>query len=116
MIGAGQVVPLTNLPNQTLLVSVNVDGAAVTYRLNLHYNEMANYWVLAIADSGGVLLLDAVPLITGEAPAGNLLAQYAYLGLGGITIINAGGVEQDYPDNTDLGTDFQLIWYDSQES
>ena len=52
----------------------------------------------------------------GLEPAGNILGQFGYMGLGGATIINVSGVAQDYPDNTDLGSDFNLLWYDSELS
>lgn len=112
----GQIVPLQNLPNQTIQVTLTVDGKNVTRVFKISYNEIAAYWVLSIFDSAGNLLLSSIPFITGNAPAGNLLAQFAYLGLGGATIINASGVPVDHPNNTNLGTDFQLAWYNSQTS
>jgi len=113
---AAQLLPLNNLPNQTIQVALEVDGQSVTRQLYLHYNEIAGYWVMTISDSSGNVLLDSVPLIGGQAPAGNLLAQFAYLGLGGASILNASGIDEDYPDNTNLGSDFDLVWYSSQTS
>jgi len=109
-----QIVPLTSDPNQIINTTLSIDGANKNVQLGLKYNEMAGYWVLSITDpSTQELLLDSLPLITGEYPAGNLLGQYAYLGLGAATLVNAGNVDMDYPDDTNLGTDFQLIWGDT---
>lgn len=110
---ANQIIPLSTAPAQSLQVALSVDGRPITLRLTIRYNEMAGYWVMAIADSTGVLLLDSIPLVTGSYPAANLLQQYAYLGIGSAYIINASGVAQDYPNATDLGSDFVLLWGDT---
>jgi len=60
------------------------------------------------------ITIDNIPLLTGDYPAGNLLKQYQYLQLGSIYIINASGVAMDHPDDTNLGTDFVLVWGDSE--
>ena len=106
-----QLVPLTNSPNQSLVASLNVDGKVSDYFLNLHYNELAGYWVLTMQDSSGDILLDSVPLITGNNPAGNILGQFAYMGLGSAFIISASSLNtQDYPGLATLGTAFVLVW------
>jgi hypothetical protein len=110
---ASQLIPLTSSPNQTLRVSLNVNGAALDLYLYLHYNEIAQYWVMTVSNASGTVLIDSVPFITGNEPAGNLLGQFAYLGLGGATIINASQVPSpSVPNNSDLGSDFVLVWYD----
>ena len=60
-----------------------------------------------------ILLIDSLPLITGSYPAADLFAQYKYLGLGSAVIIKTGSLLMDYPNNTNLGTDFVLAWGDS---
>ena len=130
-----QVVPLTNSPNQTYTLQLQVDGASLTLNIAVSYSEMAGYWVLSISDVNNNLLVDSVPMITGSYPAANLLQQQRYLKIGSWYIINVsnltvevgseagygqgfygsglyggqlgqGGV--DWPDSTNLGTDFQL--------
>lgn len=108
-----QIVPLSNAPNQTLAVTLTVDGNPLTLNLTIHYNEIATYWVLAIADANQNPLLVSIPMITGYYPAGNLLQQYAYLRIGSAYMINASGTTKDSPDSTNLGSDFVLLWDDT---
>jgi hypothetical protein len=115
-----QILPLTNDPNQTFEATLNVDNHNVTYDFNLRFNEIANYWVMTIKDpTTNSIILDSIPLVTGDYPAANLLKQYAYLGIGSMWLINISNVpaivEQkiNYPNNIDLGVDFKLIWDDT---
>jgi hypothetical protein len=108
-----QIVPLDNSPQQALTVALNVDGQVLRLQLDIYFSEMAQYWVMDISDASGNLILSSLPLITGDWPAANILAQYAYLAIGSCYIINAGQVAADYPDATQLGTDFYLLWSDT---
>jgi hypothetical protein len=110
---SSQLVPLTTAPNQSLIVSLSVNGESIDLDIDLHYNEVAGYWVMAISTAQLGLLLDSIPLVSGNAPVGNLLGQFEYLEIGGFTLVNASQVALDYPNNTDLGTDFLCIWYDN---
>lgn len=110
---ASQIIPLTNAPDQTLFALLNVDGGALTLQLRVRYSEIAGYWVLTISDNAGNMLVDSVPLVTGSYPAANLLQQHRYLQIGSAYVINASGVDQDSPDETNLGSDFLLLWDDS---
>jgi hypothetical protein len=130
-----QVIPLTNSPNQSFTVQLQVDGNPLSLNLTIGFNEMAGYWILSISDINNNLLIDSVPMITGSYPAANLLAQQRYLAIGSWYVINVsnliaeagsgvgygqggygagvyggqlglGGI--DYPNSTNLGTDFQL--------
>lgn len=128
-----QVIPLNNSPNQSYTVQLSVDGSSLTVNITVKFNEMAGYWILSISDVNNNLLVDSVPMVTGTYPAGNLLQQQAYLKIGSWYLVNVsnlivenslgygqqgygttpyGGVIQeggvDYPNNTNLGTDFQL--------
>jgi hypothetical protein len=109
-----QIIPLTSDPNQELQINPIVDGAALNLRLNISWNEMAQYWTMKISDpKTGGCILDSIPLVAGDYPAANLLGQFAYLGIGSAYIINAGQVPIDSPDDTNLGTDFILLWGDT---
>ena len=106
-----QIVPVSNAPNQTFVAALNVDGTVQDRYLALRYNEIADYWVMTITDASGNVLLDSIPFITGDVPAANLLGQFVYMKLGSAQIINASGVvAPQYPNDTDLGTDFVIIW------
>jgi len=108
---ATQIIPLSTDPNQTFQITLDIDSKNVTLSLNLKYNEMAGYWILAISDTETkAILLDSIPLITGAYPAANILGQYAYLGIGSAYVLNASAVAMDYPDDSNLGTEFVLVW------
>lgn len=68
-------IPLTGVP-QTFLFTM----LGVQYRLTVRWQNSANNpsWTLDIALPNGTLLVCGIPLVTGA----NLLAQYAYLGIG----------------------------------
>lgn len=137
-----QLVPLTSSPNQSITANLTVDGNPLTLNLNIRYNEIANYWVLTIKDANNNLLIDSVPMITGSYPAANLLQQQRYLKIGSWYIVNVSNLSSvsgvdtgygsgfygmgpyggqigeggiDYPNSTNLGTDFQL-WVDDTPS
>ncbi len=110
-----QIVPLTSAYNQTFTVELQVDGAPLTLNHAIRWSEMAGYWLLSVSDSAGNLLVDSVPLITGWYPAANLLAQHQYLKIGSAYILNAGNSKVDYPGRNNLGSDFVLLWGDTNE-
>ena len=110
---ADQIVPLTNAPDQTLAVSLLIDGGTTTLQLRVRYAEVAGYWLMTAQDRTGVTLLDSLPLVTGYYPAANLLAQHAYLKIGSAFVVNASGIDEDSPDAANLGSDFVLVWSDS---
>jgi hypothetical protein len=108
-----QVIPLTTAPQQSFTVSLSVDDAILQLALDITFNEMAQYWTMDVTNAQGVLLLSAIPLVTGDWPAANLLAQYGYLAIGSAYIINASQAAIDYPDAISLGIDFFLVWSDT---
>jgi len=110
-----QLLPLNNAPNQTFVATLQVDGSPLILQLTLRYNDVAKYWATTISDQNGDLLLDSIPLITGDNPACNLLRQFDYLEIGSLFILNTtGSVSPDYPDNTNLGVGFVAVWGDTQ--
>jgi hypothetical protein len=109
-----QTVNLNNAPNQSQTVPLSVDGGSLTLILTLHYNEIADYWTMTIQDANGNLLVDSVPLVTGNWPACNILKQWAFLQIGSAYVLNQSGYSiPNYPDNTGLGTQFLLVWGDT---
>ena len=109
-----QIVPLTNDPNQTFNINLTVDGANLKLRLFISYNLIAGYWEMQISDPNtGDIMVDTIPLVTMTPPIFNLLGQYKYLEIGSAGILNVGNSPLDYPDDKTLGTDFQLIWGDT---
>ena len=111
---SNQIIPLTTTPNKVMQITLNINGENRTLQLNIRYNEIAKYWILGIIDPAtGLYILDSIPLITGQYPAANILAQYNYLRIGAAYILNVSNSDMDYPDKTNLGTDFVLLWTDN---
>lgn len=110
-----QVVPLNSNPNQTFLANLTVNGAALKLNLSISFNEIAQYWTMAIADINNNPILASIPLLTGTYPSANLLGQYQYKQIGSSYLLNVsnGGTNLDYPNGQDLGTDFVLLWGDN---
>jgi hypothetical protein len=107
-----QIVVLTNANNQSFAVQLTVNGQALTLNLTLAWSAMAGYWQMSITDINGNLLLASVPLITGEYPAANLLAQYQYLNIGSAYLLNTSNSPADYPGQSNL-SQFTLLWGDN---
>lgn len=109
-----QQIVLTNAPAQAFTSTLQVDGAPLTLNFVFRYNEVANYWVMRVSDQNDVLLLDSVPLVTGNSPACNILGQFAYLEIGSAYVLNVTGVrDSNFPNSFNLGTGFILVWGDT---
>lgn len=104
------VIPLTNDPNKTIKTTVAVGSKNVTLTLFFHYNEAASYWCMRVTDVDNNVLIDSLPLITGNYPSSDLLGQYKYLDIGGAYLLKASKSDLDYPDDNTLGDIFKLVW------
>ena len=106
-------IPLTNDPNQTFSITLPVNGVNRNLVISLNYNVFADYWTMCIKEKvTGKILIDSLPLTTGEYPSADLLGQFEYLGIGTAIIIKNGVTDSDYPNNTNLATQFTLVWGD----
>ena len=111
-----QKIPLSNSPNHTFSATLSVNGRNVAFEFFLSYNEVGEYWTLRVKNpSTGVVILDSIPLLTDEYPDANFLSQYDYLKIGNAYIVRAAPADTDFPDNTNLGTLFLLVWGDNAE-
>jgi hypothetical protein len=111
---AYKVVPLAPNGNQSLTCTLPVDGKNLTLNLNFRYNTVGSYWFMSVTDAKTkAMLLDAVPMVTGEFPAAELLGQYTYLGIGSAVIVSRSSLKTGIPDETNLGSDYVLIWGDT---
>lgn len=109
-----QIIPVTSNPNQLIKTTLNVDGKNLSLQIGLTFNEIAGYWIMQIVNpTNNEILLDSIPLVTGEYPAANLLGQHSYLEIGSAFIINVANSDLDYPDANTLGSDFVLAWGDT---
>lgn len=94
-------IPLTPQPQ-----TFNIVLGAVQYALTLVWNTAAQAWLLDIADNTGVPLVNGIPLVTGA----DLLAQYAYLELGGALYVQTDSNADALPTYSNLGTDSHLYF------
>lgn len=101
--------PITSDPDQTFSCTIPIGNQNVTLNFRLRYNDQAGYWWLTIADKDNNVILDPLPLLSPASPTGNLLEQYQYLGIGSAYLVNVGS-SADSPTDSNLGTDFLLIW------
>lgn len=117
-----QIVPLSTQPNQSFLANLTVNGASLKLNLSVTFNEIAQYWMLGVADANNNVLIAGIPLLTGSWPAANLLKQYQYLQIGSAYLLNVSNTSLaneleltavDYPNGGDLGTSFILLWGDN---
>lgn len=108
-------IPLTTEPNQSFKVSIPVDGRNIELKLDIRYNTIAEYWIMTVTDSlTDKILIDSLPLLTGQYPAANLLEQYSHLRIGSAVIVNTSTIDiSDEPNDKNLGSDYVLIWGDT---
>lgn len=113
---AYQLIPLLPSPNQTFNCTLKVNGGkSLNFKFFLRFNEIARYWTMDIADSNtGDSVLNSIPLVPGDYPAGNILSQYDYLMIGSAYLIRINDFASQYPDAANLGTDWALVWSDNE--
>lgn len=109
-------IPITNAPNQTLGVTVPVDGENKSFVLNLNYNSMAKYWECTIRDFDTEdVIISRLPLLSSQFNFANLLGQFSHLEIGSIIIAIIEGNGTSMPNDTDLGTGYIMVWGDTQK-
>lgn len=108
-------IPVSSLPDQSMLVTIPVDGSNLYLALRIRYNTEGGYWFMAVSDAKTQkLLIDNVPLLTSSSlPSNDILSSYRYLGLGSAFVAKADKTSLDHPDDTTLGTSFLLVWGDT---
>lgn len=113
---AWKVIPLSTWPDQDIAVTVEVSGKNIPLRLRIRWNFTYEFWYISVTDStSNKLLLDSIPLVTGDYPAANLLEQYQHLNIGSAIVVPASElVSHDYPLQDSLGTEFVLMWGDGE--
>ena len=110
-----QQIPLTPDPNQTFSCTLLIDGKNIPIDFQLHWNAQANYWVMTLINSASrTYYVDSIPLIAGIQPTINILQPYSYLKIGSCYIVNISGIASDYPTDDNLGTDYIMLWGDTE--
>lgn len=106
------IIPITPTPNHKFTSKIPVDGQNIVLGFELQYNELACYWIVAIRDEKGSSLIAGLPVL----PAQNILEQYEYLQIGSAYIVPAQTVAEQWPSQYTLGTQWYLIWGDTDGS
>lgn len=115
LVASLQEVPVTNKPNQRFDCILEFDGKSVTYQFDFRFNEVGQIWMMTITDPvTGEYILDSIPVLGGIDDLSDLLYQYTYLGLGSAFVINVSNVPKDSPNDRNFGTDFKLLWGNTQ--
>lgn len=106
------ILPITNQPNQTFSVKVPVGDLNLNLQFYVYWNNIAEYWQLSILNlDTGVKLIDGLPMVRGLAPAGNILHQFEYMGIGSAYLVALNATpDKDYPGLGDWDTNFVLLW------
>lgn len=94
-------IPLQPTP-QTLTVTL----VGVQYQFTVKWNEPNLSWVLDIADSNSVAIVNGIPLVTGE----DLLGQLGYLDIGGSLYAQTDNDTNAVPTFVNLGTQGHLYF------
>lgn len=92
--------------NQQFLVTL----AGMTYQLTVRWNDANQAWTLDIATSSGNPIVSGIPLVTGT----DLLAPFAYLGIGGQLIVQTTNDTDAIPTLANLGTAGLLYFLPNQ--
>ncbi|MGD8188575.1 phage baseplate plug family protein [Brevibacillus ginsengisoli] len=107
------LLPITPEMNQSFTCTLPVDDKNISLEFSLTYNSPGGYWFMSIADHDtGTLLIDALPLLSGEYPSANLLGQYSYLGIGSAVLISKSG-DNSMPTFESLGREHLIAWGDN---
>ena len=104
------IVPLTINPNQKFTSTIPIDGKKMKFNFFLRYNTEAKYWVVDVYNGQNDSLIVSLNLVCGL----NLLEQYSYLNIGSAYIYKVDTtLEDDRPDEYNLGSKFLLVWGDT---
>lgn len=106
-------IPVTNQPNQSFRVKIPLTSGNINLSFFIAWNLIAEYWQMSVSNADtGEEYLSNLPMITGQAPAQNLLRQFEYLAIGSAYIIPLSSATSDFPGDEDWGTNFILVWGD----
>lgn len=107
-------VPLTNLPNQTFISTIPVDGKNITFQFNLWYNYQAKYWLLTLKDwNTEEEYFSNIPLLASRGNFSDLFFQLKYKNIGACFILPRSEDELSAPGKDNIGKDYWMIWGDT---
>lgn len=102
-----QIVPLDNSPNQNFDITLSINGKNQTFNLAFSYN-IGHYWTMTVSKNNNPIVSN-IPLLYGD----NLLNGLEYLEIGSAYLYKTSDTIYEIPDDTNLGTEFILVWGDN---
>lgn len=87
------------IPLQPKAQTLSITLAGVGYNMLVYWCDPAQCWVLDLYDVAGIIIIAGIPLVTGP----DLLAQFAYLKIGGKLIVQTDHDKDAVPTYADLG-------------
>ena len=110
------IVPLSTNPNQTFNIIIPVDGVNRSFKVDLWYNEVAEYWLLTATDlRNQEVLFRNIPLLVSENSMLNILRQINYKEIGMACVLpRIIDYSKSMPDDKNLGTEYVLVWGDTR--
>jgi len=112
-----QKIPLITTRNQQFTITLQINGENKPLRFIIMWNPIAGYWVLTVIDiATNDYIFDSVPFVTGQINtlSLNILRQLGYLSVGVAYLLPiVSKPKTDYPDTTNLNTEFALVWNDN---
>lgn len=107
-------IPVSALPNNSFNINIPVGDENIYFKLEFVYNSIAEYWMMSIYDADTLdCYISNLNLIETLGEYADLIKLFSYKHLGAVYIVNTGSVNSSMPDDTNLGTDFELVWSDA---
>lgn len=94
------------IPTQPQNQQFTIMLSGLQYTLIVRWNKFSDAWSMDVLDVSGNDLLLGAPLVTGT----DLLAQFAYLGIGGQMIVQSDGETDSVPTFESLGSTGHLYY------
>ena len=107
--------PLLPYPNQTFSFTMPVNSQNERFIGELHYNAQGKYWNFSLFyASGKTPIIVNLPLLASMYKFSNLFCQLDYLRIGSLYIGMKNETPNSAPDDTDLGTNYIVVWGDNE--
>lgn len=113
------VIPITNLPNQNVTITTEVDYVNRSFICELVYFDKLDYWAISIINyDTKEYYLTNIPLVrAADSVYRNILYPYGYLHIGSIYIVKVSEDSKlDMPDKLTFGTEFLFVWGDNYDT
>lgn len=109
-----QIIPSPTTRNEWKIVTIEIDNVKKSIQLRFRFLDTLGLWHISIYDPNtGGCLAESIPLLRGLYPSADLLGPFPHLGLGSAFIIPLVAVPtSENPTDTNLGTEFALVWGD----